>query len=232
MTLRYYLQKIIESHEIGLISDDIFKEFFNILPKIDNIINEIEKIFDLKFPPIIIDPNLIIIKYPSSFTKTVVYALTKIQKLNSEYRLCIEISLPFILFAKEDLLKACLIHEFLHYIYATITIGKKDIEKLSSQKPISPEVLIGFDDVYMVKPEDWIKNSEIINLLKKYFNPIIKDSDLEEKINENWIKKSLPIKEIKSENLQIRIPILEVDKILLDNKILERVKNIDKYFIK
>lgn len=224
MTLRYYLQKIIKSHEMGLINEDVLREFFNKLPIIDSIVNEIEKIFDLKYPPVIIDPSLMIMRHPSSFTTTVIYALTKIQKLNDEYRICIEISLPFLLFAREDLIKACLVHEFLHYIFATITIGRKDFEKLSSQKPISLEVLIGFDDAYMVKPEDWIRDCEVINLLKKYFNPIIKDSDLEEKINENWIKRSLPIKEIRAEDIQIRIPVLDIDKILLDNKILEHIK--------
>lgn len=230
MALRYYLQKLVKSHELGLISKDILNDFLNKLPTIDEVVSEVEKVFGLKYPLIIVDPNLIVIKYPSSFSTSVIYASTKVQKLNEEYRLCVEVSLPFILFAKRELLKACLVHEFLHYIFATITIGKRNIERLSSQKPISLEVLIGFDDTYMVKPEDWIEDGEVIELLKKHFNPIIKDSELEEKINENWIKRSLPIKEIRPEDLQIKIPILEINKISLDDKILERAKTLQTLY--
>ncbi|MCS7098188.1 MAG: hypothetical protein NZ922_04350 [Candidatus Methanomethyliaceae archaeon] len=219
--IRYHLQRVMKSHEMGLLGDDILKELIEKLPMIDELICEIEKTFDLNYPPIIIDPNLIIVRYPTSFATTVIYASTQIQKLNDKLTLCVEMTLPFLLFANKDLIKACLAHEFLHYIFATIIIHRREFDKLLGQKPISLEVLMGFDDTYLVKPENWMKDSEIISLIKRFFNPIIKDSDLEEKIQENWIKKSLPIKEVRPEDLQIRIPILEIDKISLDRKILE-----------
>ncbi|NHV45458.1 MAG: hypothetical protein HA493_02300 [Candidatus Verstraetearchaeota archaeon] len=223
MLRSYYFQKIIKFHEEGYISDDILKEFFEKLPSIDKLVYEVEKAFELSYPPIVFDPNLIIIKYPLGFTSTVIYASTKIQNFENEFKLCIELTLPFALFANNDLIKACLAHEFLHYIFITIVLKEKSLEKLVGIKPLAPEVFLAFDNTHLVKPEEWIKDKELIKLIEKYFNPIINDIELEEKIKEFWINKSLPIKEISIEESMIRIPILELNKVKLNNEILRRI---------
>ncbi len=219
----YYFQKIIKFHEERYINDNILKEFFEKLPSIDKLVYEVEKAFDLFYPPIVFDPNLIIIKYPLSFTTTVIYASTKIQNFENEFKLCIELTLPFVLFANNDLIKACLAHEFLHYIFITIILKEKSLDNLTGIKPVTPEVFLAFDSTHLVKPEEWIKDKELIKLIEKYFNPIVNDIELEEKIKEYWINKSLPIKEISIEESMLKIPILELHKIKLDNKILRRI---------
>lgn len=226
----YYFEKIMKFHENGYISDDILRMFFEKLPSIDKLVYEVEKAFELSYPPIVFNPYLIIVKYPLGFTSTVIYASTKIQNFNNEFKLCIELTLPFVLFANNDLIKACLAHEFLHYIFITIILKEKSLEKLAGIKPVAPEVFLAFDSTYLVKPEDWIKDKELIKLIEKYFNPIINDIELEEKIREFWINKSLPIKEISIEDSMIRIPVLELHKIKLNDEILRRVniKNKDK----
>jgi len=118
---------------------------------------------------------------------------------------------------------SCLAHEFLHYIFITIVLKEKSLEKLVGIKPLAPEVFLAFDNTHLVKPEEWIKDKELIKLIEKYFNPIINDTELEEKIKEFWINKSLPIKEISIEESMIRIPILELNKVKLNSEILRRI---------
>lgn len=216
-----YFQKVSEAHERGRIGDDVLRSFFEKLPLLEKAISYIERAFGLVYPPITFDPNLVVVKYPSGFSQTVIYASAQIQRFDGKFRLCVEVTLPFLLYSREDLLKACLAHEFLHYIFITITLGKKSLEYLSSGKPIAPEVQLAFDEAHTVKAEEWVKDEELLRLLKRYFNPLISDEELEENIREGWVKRALPLKEISAEESMLRVPILEVDKIPLDQRILE-----------
>lgn len=216
-----YFHKVSQAHEKGKIGDDVLKVFFEKLPVLERAISSVEKAFGLNYPPVAFDPNLIVVKYPSGLSETVIYASTQIQRLNGSYRLCVELTLPFLLYSKEDLLRACLAHEFLHYIFITITLSRKSLESLPSEKPIAPEIHLAFDETHTVKAEDWIKDDDLLGQIKRYFNPLISDVELEESIKKNWISRKLPIREITAEENMLRVPILEVDKIPIDQKIVE-----------
>ncbi|MBC7112531.1 MAG: hypothetical protein H5T34_00675 [Candidatus Methanomethyliales bacterium] len=219
-----YFDRVNEAHEKGKIGDDVLRRFFERLPTLERSVSSVERAFGLDYPPISFNPNLVILKYPNGFSQTVIYASTQIQKLNDKFRLCVEVTLPFLLFAKEDLLRACLAHEFLHYIFITLTLGNRSLEGLSSGKPITPDLQLVLDEAHTVKAEEWISDNELLSIIKKYFTPIISDPELEENIRENWIKRMLPIKEISVDDSMLRIPVLELDKIPLDKKIIELSK--------
>ncbi|MCQ5362814.1 MAG: hypothetical protein NO482_05280 [Candidatus Methanomethylicia archaeon] len=219
-----YFNRVNEAHEKGRIGDEILRSFFERLPTLERSISSVESAFGLDYPPVSFDPNLVIVKYPDGFSQTVIYASTQIQRLNEKFRICVEVTLPFLLFAREDLLRACLAHEFLHYIYITITLGNRSIEGLSSGKPITPDLQLALDETHTVKAEEWIKDNELLSLIKKYFTPMVSDPELEENIRENWIKRTLPIKEMSVDDSMLRIPVLELDKIPLDKKIIEMSK--------
>ncbi|MGQ9759594.1 MAG: hypothetical protein ACUVQ5_03355 [Candidatus Methanomethylicaceae archaeon] len=224
-----YFHKVTEAHERGRLGDDVLRKFFEKLSVLEGAISSVEKAFGLDYPPIAFDPNLVIVKYPSGFSQTVIYASTQIQRLEGKYRLCVELTLPFLLYAKEGLLRACLAHEFLHYIFITITLSSKSLESLPSEKPIAPEVYIAFDETRTVKAEEWIKDDELLGEIRRYFKPLILEAELEESIREKWIKRMLPLREISAEESMLRVPLLEVDRIPLDQRIVEiskmRLKN-------
>ncbi|MEM3365155.1 MAG: hypothetical protein QXM93_01905 [Candidatus Methanomethyliaceae archaeon] len=216
-----YFERVNEAHEKGKIGDDTLRCFFERLPTLERSVSSVERAFGLDYPPITFNPNLVIIKYPDGFSRTVIYASTQIQRLSGKFRLCVEITLPFLLFAREDLLRACLAHEFLHYIFITLTLSGRSIEGLSSGKPIAPELQLAFDESHTVKAEDWIKDEGLLGLIKKYFKPMISDPELEENIREMWIKKMLPTTEISVDESMLRVPIMELDRIPLDQRIIE-----------
>ena len=219
-----YFDRVNEAHEKGKIGDDVLRSFFERLPTLERSISSVERAFGLDYPPISFNPNLVVVKYPDGFSQTVIYASTQIQRLNDKFRLCVEVTLPFLLFAKEDLLRACLAHEFLHYIFITLTLSNRSLEGLSSGKPITPDLQLALDETHTVKAEEWIKDNELLSLIKKYFTPMVSDQELEEDIRENWIKRMLPIKEMSVDDSMLRIPVLELDKIPLDKKIIEMSK--------
>jgi hypothetical protein len=219
-----YIERINESHEKGRISDEILKSFYDRLPLLDRAVTAVEDASGLPYPMIVFDPSLMLLKYPSSFSETVIYASTGIEKVNGTYQLYVQVSLPFLLYAGEDTLKACLAHEFLHYVFITITLSKKAFSTLSGERLDSPEVHMAYDDTHIVAPEEWLTDAVLVNLIKANFKPVISDKALEADIKSKWIDAQLPVRQISAEESSLSIPILEVSKIPLDESIIRLSK--------
>jgi len=222
---RLYLENVNEAHEKGRIGDEVLKSFYEKLPNLERAVTAVEDASGLAYPTIVFDPSLSIIKYPSAtFSSTVIYASTQIRKLDGSYQLCVNVSLPFLLYAKESTLKACIAHEFLHYVFITIALSNKAFAVLSGERLDTPEVHMAFDDAHIAAPEEWLKSKELVDLIKATFNPVIADKELEADIKSNWIDRSLPVRQISGEESKTSIPILEVPKIPLDGNIIQRSK--------
>jgi hypothetical protein len=221
-----HLEKVFEYNEKGKISDEVLKSFYMRLPCLEKAIEEVEKASGIGYPPIFFDPVLRIISYPAAeYSNGVIYALSNIRQFGEGYRLCIDISLPFLLYAPEDTLRACIAHEFLHYVFITLAIGNKQLMSLSSDGVDVPEAHILFDETHTVKAEDWLDSKELRGMVQKVFSPIVKEHDLERSIKERWIELGLPSVKISADENSVKIPIMEIDRLPLDGKIFERAKN-------
>lgn len=218
-----FLDRVIEFHQKGLLPDQIMKSFYERLSMLERGVLSVERASGIDYPAIYFEPTLSVIKYPSAtFSRAVIYASTKIKKLNGTYVLCVEMSLPFLLYSSDDILRACMGHEFLHYVFNTIAIAGKAFATLRGERLDSPEVHIAYDDTHIVEPEEWLEEQELINLIKKNINPVIADRDLETRIKEKWIDAGLPVAQMTVEASRFSIPILEISKIPLDEKIIKK----------
>jgi hypothetical protein len=218
-----FLDRVNEFHEKGLISDQILKSFYDRLPLLERAVTSVERASNIDYPAISFEPTLSIIKYPSAtFSRAVIYASTRIKKLNGTYVICVEMSLPFLLFARESILRACIGHEFLHYVFNTIALAGKAFATFSGERLDSPEVHIAYDDTHIVEPEEWFEDQELINLIKNNINPVIVDRELEADMKSKWIDAGLPVAQMTVDASRFSIPILEISKIPLDEKIIKK----------
>lgn len=222
---RFHTEMVHEYHKKGKIDDATLKKFYEKLPILEKAIREVEDASKLSYPTIIFDPVLSILRYNASTSGTVIYASTRIHRLDGAYQLCVSISLPFLLYSNEGVLKACLVHELLHYIYTTIVLSRKSFMSLTSQRLDAPEVFLAFDETHTVDPNEWIHDPGMIDLMNKVFRPMIEDNDLISEVKEYWIGKGLPVRYITSDESKVRVPVTEVSKIALDQEIIARAKN-------
>ncbi len=224
-----YLEEILEYNKKGKISNDIIKSVYERLPCLEKAINDVEVASAIKYPPIYVDPLLKIISYPASeYSNGVIYALSNIRQFGECYKLCVDLSLPFLLYAPEETLRACVAHEFLHYVFISIAIGNKQLMSLSSEGVDVPEAHIIFDETHTVKAEDWLNSRELQEIVHKVFSPVVKNHELEMSIKDRWIKLGLPLVQISADENKVKIPILEIDRIPLDINILEKARRISQ----
>lgn len=222
---RFHAELVHEYHEKGRIDDAILKKFYERLPILGRAIREVEGASKISYPTVLFDPVLGILRFNASTSGTVIYASTRIHRLDGAYQLCVSISLPFLLYSSEEVLKACLVHELLHYIYTTIVLSRKSFMNLASQRLDAPEVFLAFDETHTVDPNEWIYDPGLIDLMNRVFSPMIEDKGLISEIKEDWIGRGLPVRYLTSDESKVRIPVTEVSKIALDPEIIARAKN-------
>ncbi|MCQ5376962.1 MAG: hypothetical protein NO516_02810 [Candidatus Methanomethylicia archaeon] len=222
---RFHAEMVHEYHEKGKIDDAILKKFYEKLPILGKAIIEVEHASKLSYPKIIFDPALSILRFNASTSGTVIYASTRIHRFDGTYQLCVSISLPFLLYSTEEVLRACLVHELLHHIYTTIVLSRRSFMSLASQRLDAPEVFLAFDETHTVDPNEWIYDQGLIDLMNKVFRPMIEDRDLISEIKEYWVGKGFPVRYLTSDESKVRVPVTEVSKIALDPEIIARAKN-------
>lgn len=221
---RINFDKVYEYGEKGIIGKEEFTSFFERLPLLEKALRETEAASGLQYPPVFFEPALTIIRYPAStFAGAVIYAACKIMEYRGELQPCVVFSVPFVILAREDILRACTAHEFLHYIYITKALSKGDYMALAGERLDSIEVHQAYDDTHTVPPGEWIRNAELVGLVKRVFSPNIEDPELEAAIREKWIDKGLPVKYTTAEEARLKIPLAEIQKVKLDAKVLQRL---------
>lgn len=217
------LEKVNEYHLNGKISDEMLKSAYGRLLVLERAITDVEKASGIGYPPVFIEPVLKKVSYPTQdISYTVIYASWNLRDLEGGIKLCVDISLPFLLYAPDEVLRACVAHEFLHYIFITIAIHNKQFDKLLAEDNNDRETHIIFDETQTVSADEWLCNEELKGLVKKVFSPLIKEQKLEDAI-ERWDKSGLPSMIISAGENRVHIPILQYDKIPLDSTILQRV---------
>ncbi|MDI9608676.1 MAG: hypothetical protein QFX34_00170 [Candidatus Verstraetearchaeota archaeon] len=221
---RINFDKVYEYGEKGIIGKEEFTSFFERMPLLEKALRETEEASGLQYPPVLFEPALTIIRYPSStFSGAVIYASCKLMEYKGELQPCVVFSVPFVILSSEDVLRACAVHEFLHYIYITKVLSKGNYMDLAGERLDSIEVHQAYDETHTVPPGEWIRNAELVELVKKIFNPNIDDPDLEAAIREKWIEKGLPVKYTTAEEAKLKIPIEEIQRVRLDMKVLQRL---------
>lgn len=218
-------EKVYEYSEKGAIGKEEFTSFFDRMPILEKALRETELASGFRYPPVLFEPALTVIRYPSSeFASAVVYAATKIMAFEGNLQPCVVFAVPFVIYAREETLRACVAHEFLHYVYITRALSRGEYVDLASERLDSIEVHQAYDDTHTVMPEEWLNNPELVALIKRTFTPAISDPELEAALKEKWFDKGLPVRYATAEEAKVRIPISEVSSIRLDSALVAKFK--------
>lgn len=222
---RISFDKVYEYAEKGALGKEVFTSFFERVPMLEKALRETEEASGIGYPPVLFDPSLTIIRYPASdFAGAVIYATTRIMDYDGVPQPCVVFSVPFVVFAKEETLRAAAAHEFLHYVYITKMLYRGEYMELAGERLDAIEVHLAYDETHTVPPEEWLRKEELVSLVKSAINPTVSDADLERALKEEWIDRGLPVRYATSGEAKVRIPVTEVPRIRLDENVIKRLK--------
>ncbi|MEM0056920.1 MAG: hypothetical protein QXH96_00330 [Candidatus Geothermarchaeota archaeon] len=189
----------------NLLSVKIAKKGYEAVFRMKKNIDLIMKYTSLPYPPIVVIPELKILIHDNS-TLSMVYANINYRVMRGLFQPIVEISLPFLLYASNELMNLVLAHEFLHYMYLAIRY-------ISSDYLVNPLIYTGsimgrkfLEDVYYVDPSKVFNNTRFVKKMAK-INEILEESKIADIIKKRWIDNNYPSKSIFADDFRIRLNI-------------------------
>ncbi len=219
------LIKVKESHQKGILPDDVFNLITKRFPLAISGINRIEKASGINYPIAYVDPS-VVLSSSSSYDYGILFARTIPLIFEDQLQVVIQISSPLVAFGLKGTIHAILAHEFLHYLDL--------IRKVSKMELLSDEISGNlFENVYadstrLFEPRAVFNDKTLLSHITKKFPAGFKDYKLEDKAIKFWIKKDLPTTNITMDTNIVKLSTEVLSKINLDQKLLKKIEELEE----
>ncbi|MFP3166146.1 MAG: hypothetical protein RXR36_02505 [Nitrososphaeria archaeon] len=202
------LVTINESLKKNEIPEDIFKKVSDSVKKVNDVIIQIEKASNIKYPEWYVYPKALVMKAPVGGSSIVYSRFFPFSYENVLYTL-VQVTPPLVLYASKDTLLAVMAHEFLHYV--NFIAGLKNFSITSEEETTSVFESVFKDEAQLYDEEKVFKKSKKIKrLLKEKFSGGLNDEALNKKTLARWFKKGLPVDYIYPEGNISRISVISI----------------------
>ncbi len=209
------------------ISNKLYDLIFKGFAIVKEGIYRIEDSTNIKFPFFYIEPNLIVsyssldlAEYGLLFARTI-----PILDLENKLNIIIQVMAPLLAYGTKSSIYAILGHEFLHYLHLLSKITRMDI--VSDNQSNNFYECIYEDLNHLVDPKKVFHNDKILlNYITNKFGYGFKDSTLENKVVQKWVHVGLPIKIIKLEDNNIKIPVEYILNFSLNSQLSEKLTSL------
>lgn len=203
------------------------KAFNSILKRkylIDNWIEKIYKLTDIKYPQYFIEPSLLIATSPLELEQfSIIYARTlPISNKENKIEIFIQLFAPLIIYGLKGTIYSVIAHEFLHYLNLLNKIRNLEIY---SDKPTDTL----FENIYndSEKLFDHHKvfkgDKYLIKIIGKNFENGFNNEKLNKKSLKYWLQKKMPIEKLPIENNYIKLSFLSMANTVIDEDIKRKM---------
>lgn len=222
------LYKVKLSYLDNQISNKLYNLIFKGFAIVKEGINRIEDITNIKFPFLYIEPNLIVsYSSPNLAEYGLLFART-IPILNHENKLkiIIQVMAPLLAYGTKSSIYAILGHEFLHYLHLLSKITRMKI--ISDNQSNNFYEYVYEDLNHLVNPKKVFCNDKILlKYVTNKFEHGFNDSTLENKVIQKWVNVGLPVKIIKLEDNNIKIPIECILNFSINSELKEKITSLE-----
>ena len=218
--------------KLAYLDNQISNNLYNLIFKGFAIVKEgiyrIEDSTNIKFPFFYIEPNLIVsyssfdlAEYGILFARTI-----PILELENKLNIIIQIMAPLLAYGTKSSIYAILGHEFLHYLHLLSKITRMEI--VSDNQSNNFYECIYEDLNHLVDPKKVFHNDKILlKYITNKFEHGFKDSILENRVVKKWVNVGLPVKIIKLEDNNIKIPVEYILNFSLNSELSEKLSSLE-----
>jgi len=219
--------------KLGYLDNQISNKLYNLISKGFTIVKEgisrIEYTTNIKFPFFYIEPNLIVSYSSLDVTEYgVLFARTiPIIDVDNKLKIIIQIMAPLVAYGTKSSIYAILGHEFLHYLHLLSKINRMDI--VSDNQSNNFYEYIYEDKNHLVDANKVFNNDKILlHYITNKFEDGFKDSTLEKRVLQKWVDAGLPIRKIKIEDNNIKIPLKYILNFSLNPQLREKLRSLEE----
>ena len=218
--------------KLAYLDNQISNNLYNLIFKGFAIVKEgiyrIEDSTNIKFPFFYIEPNLIVsyssfdlAEYGILFARTI-----PILELENKLNIIIQIMAPLLAYGTKSSIYAILGHEFLHYLHLLSKLTRMEI--VSDNQSNNFYECIYEDLNHLVDPKKVFHNDKILlKYITNKFEHGFKDSILENRVVKKWVNVGLPVKIIKLEDNNIKIPLEYILNFSLNSELSEKLSSLE-----
>lgn len=222
------LYKVKLSYLDNQISNKLYNLIFKGFAIVKEGINRIEDITNIKFPFFYIEPNLIVSYSSPNLAEYGLFFARTIPILNHENKLkiIIQVMAPLLAYGTKSSIYAILGHEFLHYLHLLSKITRMKI--ISDNQSNNFYEYVYEDLNHLVDPKKVFCNDKILlKYVTNKFENGFKDSTLENRVIQKWVNLGLPVKIIKLEDNNIKIPIECILNFSINSELKEKITSLE-----
>ena len=201
----------------------------SIASKMKNVVEgvqSVEKASGIRYPPYYVEPVLTVVPATGNVPDGlgVLYARTIPVEFEGTVRVVVEISAPLVLFATKATMKLVLAHEFLHYVELVKNFVSMDIVSQITASTIFEERFT--DSSRAVDPARVFSSKKLVRDLGRKTSVGLDDPKLNEKCNDKWISKGMPMRRLAMGSNQVSISVQAIGHSKFDPKVIELVSRI------
>lgn len=189
-------------------------------------VQSVEKASGIRYPPYYVEPVLTVVPATGNVPDGlgVLYARTIPVEFEGTVRVVVEISAPLVLFATKATMKLVLAHEFLHYVELVKNFVSMDIVSQITASTIFEERFT--DSSRAVDPARVFSSKKLVRDLGRKTSVGLDDPKLNEKCNDKWISKGMPMRRLAMGSNQVSISVQAIGHSKFDPKVIELVSRI------
>ena len=220
------LIRVKDSHQLGIIPNDVFDLILKRFPLVVEGINRIEKASGIRFPVAYVEPSLVVSSSHTSYDFGILFARTIPITFEEKFQVVIQITAPLIAYGLKGTIHAILAHEFLHYLEL--------IRKISKMGLLSDEISgnlfenVFSDETRLIEPRVVFKDRTLLDHITKRFPSGFRDYKLEDKVMKFWLDKNLPKINVALDSNTVKLSIESLSKIQLDPIFLKKIDELEQ----
>ena len=227
------LLKLEEFTNKGRIPPKIYQRVKDRFPIASKGIKRIETACNIKYPDYYIEPSLIVSRSEIELDHFGIFFARTIPIIIKSARLdvIIQITAPLIAYGSVGTIHAILAHEFIHYLDL--------LNRMMNMNIVSDEVSDTlFEERYMDNCRTldarivFKRDRGLINHIANKFPEGFKDNRLEERVINDWIKRTLPTIQIPIHSNTTKIPIELISKLTIDQIVREKILEFEHLRVK
>ena len=219
--------------KLAYLDNQISTKLYNLIFKGFAIVKEgichIEHSTNIKFPFFYIEPNLIVSYSSFDLTEYGILFARTIPILDRENKLniIIQVMAPLLAYGTKSSIYAILGHEFLHYLHLLSKITRMDM--VSDNQSNNFYECIYEDLNHLVDPKKVFHNDTILlKYITNKFEHGFKDCTLENRVVQKWVNVGLPVKIIKLEDNNIKIPVEYILNFSVNSELREKLTSLEE----
>jgi len=189
-------------------------------------VDRVERASGLAYPPYYVEPTLPVTSAGAEYGQTgVLFARVIPATAAGRLSIIVQFTAALVAFSPKGTLEAVAAHEFTHYVDLVRRLRSSNV--LSDERATTMFEASYADTERTVPPSLVFADRALVALVRKKFRNGLSDSSLSRKVEQNWVAKNLPVRNVAIDDNVVKLGMDAVAAARYDPSLLQKISQIE-----